>query len=410
MLITRGGMDLSEEEGVWTRTSRFEFSWSILVEIGSAVVHAFVAPPRPPTFDVHPQVVPPYSTREPVLNIFSDHYYALEPTFKSTGPYDCPQPPEFPPNTEKSVMTEEQEEIARKLRSLELTMKNLEGLGGYKSVSYKDLCMFPGVYFSLGFKMPNFEKYDGHGDPVAHLRRYYNRLRGVGGKEELLMAYFANEFVQQFQYNVELIPDEKSLTSITKKNTESFREYAIRWCEQAARVKPPMKESKIVEVFIQAQDETYYQQLLPALGKPFIEVLKMGEMIEEGIETGRIVNFATFKTTTQVIQKGSGSVGEKKNEEDASAIIVGQQERSRRPRRRRSQAQAQVYAQAPHNHSQNPLCSFPPHPYSVYNAQPHVQPSSYPQWHTPTPQSHPLTPQTYQNPSKQIFYPSQTMK
>ncbi|KAM3251760.1 hypothetical protein P3L10_005830 [Capsicum annuum] len=72
------------------------------------IVHAFAAPPPPeaPTFDVHPQVVPPYSTREPALNIFSDQHYALEPTFKSTGPYDCPQPPEFPPNTEKPVMIE----------------------------------------------------------------------------------------------------------------------------------------------------------------------------------------------------------------------------------------------------------------------------------------------------------------
>ncbi|PHT30253.1 CBL-interacting protein kinase 5 [Capsicum baccatum] len=30
----------------------------------------------------------------------------------------------------------------------------------------------------------------GPADPVAHLRRYCNQLRGAGGKEELLMAYF----------------------------------------------------------------------------------------------------------------------------------------------------------------------------------------------------------------------------
>ncbi|PHT82251.1 hypothetical protein T459_15266 [Capsicum annuum] len=115
-----------------------------------------------------------------------------------------------------------------------------------------------------------------------------------------------------------------------KKSTETFREYAIRWHEQATRVKLPMKKSKIVEVFIQAQDETYYQYLLPALGKPFIEVLKIGEMIEDGIKTGHIVSFATLKATTQAIQKGLGSVGGKKNEEGASAIIVGQQARKSR--------------------------------------------------------------------------------
>ncbi|KAF3625034.1 hypothetical protein FXO38_29941 [Capsicum annuum] len=169
-----------------------------------------------------------------------------------------------------------------------------------------------------------------------------------------------------------------------KKNTESFREYVIRWREQVSRVKRPMKESKIVEVFIQAQDKTYYQHLLPALGNPFIEVLKIGEIIEDGIKTGRIVSFATLKATTQAIQKGSGSVGETKNEEDTSSIVVGQPARSRRPRCHHSQDQTQVHAQAPHNHSQNPLYSTPPPPYPVY-------------------QSFPLTPQTYQNPSKPDF-------
>ncbi|PHT38422.1 hypothetical protein CQW23_21995 [Capsicum baccatum] len=163
-------------------------------------------------------------------------------------------------------MIEEQKEISRTLRSLELTMKNLQGLGGYKSISYKDLCMFPGAHLPFGFKMPKFEKYDEHGDPISHLRHYCNQLRGAGGKEELLMAYFG-----------------ESLSGLA-----SEREYAIRWREQAAKVKPPIKESKIVEALIQVQDETYYQHLLPALGKPFIEVLKMGEMIEDVINTGRI--------------------------------------------------------------------------------------------------------------------------
>ncbi|PHT70839.1 hypothetical protein T459_25943 [Capsicum annuum] len=187
--------------------------------------------------------------------------------------------------------------------------------------------MFPGVYHSLGFKMPKFEKYDGHGDPIAHLRHYCNQLRSAGGKEELLMVYFGESlsglasewFVDQD------INKWNSWDNLANK----FIEYAIRWREQAARVKPLMKKSKIVETFIQAQDETYYQHLLPALGNPFIEVLKTREMIEDGIKTGRIVIFATLKATTQAIQKGSGSVGGKKNEEDTSAIVVEQQARAR---------------------------------------------------------------------------------
>ncbi|XP_070001976.1 uncharacterized protein [Nicotiana sylvestris] len=38
--------------------------------------------------------------------------------------------------------------------------------------------------------MPKFDLYDGHGDPVAHLRGYCSKMRGAGGKDELLMEYF----------------------------------------------------------------------------------------------------------------------------------------------------------------------------------------------------------------------------
>ncbi|PHT79403.1 hypothetical protein T459_17455 [Capsicum annuum] len=129
----------------------------------------------------------------------------------------------------------------------------------------------------------------------------------------------------------------------------------------------------------------------------------MGEMIVDGIKTGRIVSFATLKATNQAIQKDLGSVGGKKYEEDASAIVVGQQARERGPYHRYSQAQTQVYAQAPQNLSQNPLYYIPPPPYQVYNAQPYVQPPSYPHWHSPTLSSHPLTPHTYQIPSRPGF-------
>ncbi|PHT70592.1 hypothetical protein T459_25696 [Capsicum annuum] len=144
----------------------------------------------------------PYSASESVLNNFGDQYHYLEPTFKLTGPYGYAHPPEFSLNIEKPVVTEEQEGMAHKLNSVNLP---------------------------FGFKIPKFKKYDRHGDPVAYLRRYCNQLKGAGGKEELLMAYFgkslsglalewfvdqdidkwnswddlADEFLKQFQYNVE---------------------------------------------------------------------------------------------------------------------------------------------------------------------------------------------------------------
>nr|XP_033511636.1 uncharacterized protein LOC117276396 [Nicotiana tomentosiformis] len=166
--------------------------------------------------------------------------------------------------------------------------------------------------FSPGFKTPKFDKYDGHGDPVAHLKRYCNQLRGAGGKEELLMAYFgesltgiasewfidqdishwhvwndmAQDFIQQFQYNIDIVPARSSLVNIKKKPTESFREYAIKWREQAARVKPPMKEAEMIDYFLQDQDPDYLHYMLAAIGKPFAEVIKIGEIVENGMQSG----------------------------------------------------------------------------------------------------------------------------
>ncbi|KAF3658884.1 putative benzoate carboxyl methyltransferase-like [Capsicum annuum] len=59
------------------------------------------------------------------------------------------------------------------------------------------------------------------------------------------------------------------------------------------------------------------------IGKPFIEVLKMGEMIEEGIKIGQIVSFAALKATTQAIQSGFGTFEGEKKKEDMATVVAG---------------------------------------------------------------------------------------
>ncbi|XP_075100020.1 uncharacterized protein LOC142176389 [Nicotiana tabacum] len=88
----------------------------------------------------------------------------------------------------------------------------------------------------------------------------------------------ARDFVRQFQYNIDIAPDRNSLTNLRKKPSESFREYAIKWHEQASRVKPQMDEVEMVIVFLQAQEPDYFQNMMSAMGKPFAEAIKIGEM------------------------------------------------------------------------------------------------------------------------------------
>ncbi|XP_075092442.1 uncharacterized protein LOC142172674 [Nicotiana tabacum] len=199
--------------------------------------------------------------------------------------------------------------------------------------------MLPHVHLLLGFKTPKFEKYDGHGDPTAHLKRYCNQLRGAGGKEELLMAYFgeslvgiasewymdqdisrchiwddlARDFIRQFQNNIDIAPDRNLLLNLKKKSSKSFREYAVKWLKQATRVKPQMDETKMVSVFLQAQEADYYQNMMSMMGKPFAEAIKIGEMVENGLKIRRILSQSAIRATSQAIQCGSGGVANRKS-------------------------------------------------------------------------------------------------
>lgn len=91
--------------------------------------------------------------------------------------------------------------------------------------------------------MSKFDLYDWHGDRVAHLRGFCSKMRGAGGRDELLMAYLSQSlsgsalewynrqdhnrwytwddlvqaFACHFQYNLEIILDRLSLTKIEKK-------------------------------------------------------------------------------------------------------------------------------------------------------------------------------------------------
>lgn len=70
---------------------------------------------------------------------------------------------------------------------------------------------FPHVHVSIGFKTSKFKKYDGHGDPLAHLKRYCNQVRAGGNKEELLIAYFKENLMRIVS---EWFIDQDNLTSI----------------------------------------------------------------------------------------------------------------------------------------------------------------------------------------------------
>ena len=76
----------------------------------------------------------------------------------------------------------------------------------------------------------------------------------------------------------------------------------------------------MVDIFIEAQDPDYFHHLTAAMGRPFHTAIKIGEMVESGLKTGRIVSQEAIKATTQAIQGGSTSFGNRKRKEEVISL------------------------------------------------------------------------------------------
>ncbi|XP_019258576.1 PREDICTED: uncharacterized protein LOC109236799 [Nicotiana attenuata] len=192
----------------------------------------------------------------------------------------------------------------------------------------------------------------------------------------------ARDFFRQFQYNIDIAPDRNSLSNLKKKSSESFREYAVKWREQAARVKPLMDETEMVSVFLQAQEADYYQNMMSAMGKPFAEAIKIGEMVENGLKTGRILSQSAIRATSQAIQGGSGGVANRKKKEETLMATSS----ARKPRPPRSLFSERI----PQHYYPHQDVPYAPQPYTVMNAQPYVRPQQqFNQNRAPLPRNQP---------------------
>nr|XP_033516500.1 uncharacterized protein LOC117280853 [Nicotiana tomentosiformis]XP_033516501.1 uncharacterized protein LOC117280853 [Nicotiana tomentosiformis] len=142
-----------------------------------------------------------------------------------------------------------------------------------------------------------------------------------------------------------------------------------------ARVKPSMDEAEMVAVFLQAQEVDYLQNMMSAMDKSFVEAIKIGEMVENGLKTGRIMSHAAFKATSQAAQNGSEGLMTR-NEREEGAMMASSSRGVRR-----SFSQSYVLPKVPPYYYplQDAAYVMAPPPYAVMNAQPYMRPHHYTQ-------------------------------
>ncbi|XP_060175148.1 uncharacterized protein LOC132605892 [Lycium barbarum] len=318
--------------------------------------------------------------------------------------------------------------LLKEIHSLKEAMRNLQVARGTKSVEYEDLCVQPDVDLPVGYKPPKFDTFNGTGDPHTHLRAYCDKLVGVGRDQNIRMKLFirslsgealtwytqqdvrkwrgwsdmAQDFMDRFSFNTDITPDRVYMTKLTKKVAETFREYALRWRSEAARVQPPMNDREMTATFIECQAGIFYEKMIGMMGQKFTEVVRMGEALEEGIKSGKIQDLIALQAINKAIQSGSIN-GVKKKKEDVTAVMNIQ---------RHEPSQAIPYL----SHPQQPFYPYhypepyqaPLSPYPVYNTQanyyqprapPHQNPRPYKPNQAPTYQNRPHTiPRAHPNP------------
>ena len=119
-------------------------------------------------------------------------------------------------------------------------------------------------------------------------------------------------FLKQYKYNVDMAPDKLQLQNMSKKNSETFKEYAQRWRELAAQVESPLHDREMVTMFISTLHSPFYEHMLGSVSSNFTDIVIIGERIELGLKPGKIAQGLSATSTGKKFGFNSG----KKKESD----------------------------------------------------------------------------------------------
>lgn len=80
----------------------------------------------------------------------------------------------------------------------------------------------------------------------------------------------------------------RQLPSMSKRDKESFKEYAQRWRETDARVEPPIIGKELTDMFTDTLPSIYWEIMLGGVTSSFADLVTIGELVEEGLKSGKV--------------------------------------------------------------------------------------------------------------------------
>ncbi|XP_050909030.1 uncharacterized protein LOC127122787 [Lathyrus oleraceus] len=212
-------------------------------------------------------------------------------------------------------------EMEMKVHVLEDKMKALQGPDTF-GLDAADTCLVPGVKIPPKFKVPNFEKYKGVTYPKTHIRDFCRKVAAHFDDEKLLMHFF--KIASMELHLSDMAPNQTQLQSLVHKLDESFKEYAHRWRELAARVQPPLIEKELVDMFMGTLHGPYLEKLIGITSAGFSDLMVASERIENCLKFGKIQDTITRVNGAKKSQ--SGFPNKKEGETNAATTAKGEAE------------------------------------------------------------------------------------
>jgi hypothetical protein len=244
-----------------------------------------------------------------------------EPEGHSNTNVTPPRPP-TPPKPEGK-----ESQLDSKIDSLEEKIRLIQGLNSFGNTDFSSMSWFPNMTVPPKFKAPEFEKYNGRGDPMIHLQMYCRKMAPYADNEPLLIQTFqdtltgnaaewysqlkkishwkelADTFLAQYGFNSQIAPDRFDLQRMEKKSNETFREYAQRWREKAARARPPLDEREMIKIFVDTLKNPYFDRMMGLQMQFFVDLIPVGERIEDALKTKKIVDMTALMALAEQAAK-----------------------------------------------------------------------------------------------------------
>ncbi|XP_058092537.1 uncharacterized protein LOC131238984 [Magnolia sinica] len=182
------------------------------------------------------------------------------------------------------------------------------------STKFRDLCPFSNAMLPQDFEVPKFNKYNGTGCPMDHLRAFCGELNTLVGNNGALIRLFQKSlkgdaldwytsldyhriktweqlfqaFIDRFVYNLNVALKRADLAALRQMNDESLSTYVERWRAMAAKMKTPIDDEEQIYMIIHSANPSISGYLISYPYTNFTQLIRAGEEVEAGIRAKTI--------------------------------------------------------------------------------------------------------------------------